>query len=65
MLFASGFVQALAELAVLLFHLGQAPDQAAVLALEGLLLLVQHGQAAAQLPKFPVTFQAAETRGRN
>jgi hypothetical protein len=63
MLFASGLVQALTEFVVLHFHLGQAADQALVLALEGLMLLVQHGKAVAQLPKFAVTFLAAKTRG--
>jgi hypothetical protein len=63
MLFASGFVQAMTRYAVLLFHPGQAANQAMVLALEGLMLLGQHGQAAAQVPKIAVTFLAAETRG--
>jgi hypothetical protein len=47
MLFASGFVQALAEFAVLLFYLGQATNQAPVLPLEGLPFPSQHAQAAA------------------
>jgi hypothetical protein len=63
MLFASGFVQALAEFAALSFHRGQAADQAAVLALEDLMLLGHHGQAAAQVQKFPIAFLAADTRG--
>jgi hypothetical protein len=46
LLFPSGFVQTLAEFAVLLFHLREATDQAAVLALEGLMLLGQQGQVA-------------------
>jgi hypothetical protein len=47
-LFAAGFVQALEELAVLSFLLGQAVNEATVLALEGLMLLGQRGQASAQ-----------------
>jgi hypothetical protein len=46
-LLAAGFVQALMEFAVLLFHLGQASDQATLLPLEGFLFLGQHGQASA------------------
>jgi threonine/homoserine efflux transporter RhtA len=61
MLFASGFVQPLTEFAVLVFHLGQAANQAVVLTLEGLVLLVQHGQASAQVQQFAVAFLAAET----
>jgi len=49
MLFAAGLVQALTEFEVLLLHLGQATNQALVLALEGLMLLVQGSQAAAQV----------------
>jgi hypothetical protein len=63
MSFASGFVQALVEFAALSFHLGQAADHAAVLPLEGPMLLVQHGQSAAQLQQFAVPFLATETRG--
>jgi hypothetical protein len=44
MQFALYFVQMLAEFEVLLFHLGQAM----ALMLEGLMLLVQLGQAPAQ-----------------
>jgi hypothetical protein len=43
MLCASCFVEAVPKLAVLLFHPGQAADQTLILALEGLLLLGQHG----------------------
>jgi hypothetical protein len=42
------FVKTLAEFEVLLSHLGQATNQAMALTLEGLMLLVQHGQAPAQ-----------------
>jgi hypothetical protein len=45
--FSAGFVEALAEFAVVSFQLGQAADQALVLPLDGLILLVQRGQAAA------------------
>ena len=48
MQFALCFVKTLAEFEVLLFHLGQATNQAMALTLEGLMLLVQHGQAPAQ-----------------
>ena len=48
MQFALYFVQMLAEFEVLLFHLGQATNQAMALTLEGLKLLFQHGQAPAQ-----------------
>src|SRR5262249_18574853 len=58
MLFTSDLVQPLAELVVLSFHLGQAADQTMVLALEGLVLLVQHGQAPAEMQKLPITFLA-------
>jgi hypothetical protein len=61
MLFASGFIQALAKFAVLQFHLGEAADQAMVLPLKGLLFLRQYGQASAHVQKFPITFLAAET----
>src|SRR5262249_54833567 len=61
--FASGFVQALAEFEVLLFHLGKATNQAVVLALEGLMHLIQDSQAPAQLQKFAVTLLAPGTRG--
>jgi hypothetical protein len=60
-LFASGFVQALAELAVLSFHFGQATNQAMILPLEGLLFLSQHSQASAQEQQFPITILAAST----
>jgi hypothetical protein len=63
MLFASGFVQASAEFAVLLFYLDQATNQALVLPLEGLPFPSQHGQASAQVQEFPVTFLAAGTQG--
>jgi hypothetical protein len=63
MLFASSFVQALAEFAVLLFYLGQATNQALVLPLEGLPFLSQYGQASAQVQEFPVTFLATGTQG--
>jgi hypothetical protein len=61
-LLAAGFVEALAEFAVLWFDLGQAADQATVLPLEGLVFLGQHGQASAQVQQFPIALLAAETR---
>ena len=63
MQFALCFVQTLGEFEVLLFHLGQATNQAMALTLEGLMLLVQHGQAPAEVQKLPITFLAPKTRG--
>jgi hypothetical protein len=48
MQFALCFVKTLAEFEVLLFRLDQATNQARALTLEGLMLLVQHGQVPAQ-----------------
>jgi hypothetical protein len=62
-LFAAGFVQALAEIAVLLFHLGQAADQTMFLALERPVPFVQHGQAPAEVQQLPITSLAPKTRG--
>jgi hypothetical protein len=62
MLFASGFVQALTEFAVLYLHLDQAADQTMVLALKGLLFLHQHGQPSAQVQKFPAPAGANRQR---
>jgi hypothetical protein len=56
MQFALCFVQTLGEFEVLLFHLGQATNQAMALTLEGLMLLVQRGQA-------PVPFSEILARG--
>jgi hypothetical protein len=64
MLFAAGFVQALAEFTVLFFHLGQAAFQAVVVWPEGLDFLGQQGDASAEVQQFPIAFLAAETRGR-
>jgi hypothetical protein len=64
MLLASGFVEALAEFAVLDLQLGQAADETTVLALEGLSLLGQPGQASAEVSKFAVLLLAADTLGR-
>jgi hypothetical protein len=62
-LLTSGFVQALAEFAVLSFHFGQAAGQAMIRPLEGLLFLGQHGQSSAQEQQFPIALLAASTRG--
>jgi hypothetical protein len=48
MLCASGFVQALTELAVLFFHLGHAAFQALVIPPEGVDFFGQQGDASAQ-----------------
>jgi hypothetical protein len=60
-LFASGLVQALTGFTVLVFHLGQAADQTLVLAPGGLMLLVQHCQASAQVQKFAAASLAPHT----
>jgi hypothetical protein len=65
LLFAVGFVEALAKVTILEFHPGQAADQTLILALEGLHFLGQHSQAAAEVPEFAVAFLAAGTRGRS
>jgi hypothetical protein len=62
-LFAAGLVQALAEIAVLYFHLGQAAFQALVIPPKGLDFLGQQGEAAAQVQDLAVPFLTARTRG--
>ncbi len=49
MLFASGHVKALAEIAVLVFHLGQAAFQVLGLLMKRLDFLGHQGDAAAQV----------------
>jgi hypothetical protein len=63
MLFAAGLLQALAEIAVLLFHLGQAALQALVVPPQRLDFLGQQSDAAAQVQDLMVPFLTARTRG--
>src|SRR5262249_9443080 len=63
MLFASGFVQAVAEFAVLLFHLGQAAFQAVVVSPEGLDFRGQPRDASAEVQDLAVPLLTAWTRG--
>jgi hypothetical protein len=62
-LFAAGFVQALAEFVVLLFDLGQASLQALVIPPKGLDFLGQPGDAVAQVQNRTVPFLTALTGG--
>jgi hypothetical protein len=61
MLFAVGFVQALAECTVLFFHFGQAAFQAVVVTPEGLNFLGQQDDASAQVQDLAVPLRAAWT----
>jgi hypothetical protein len=62
-LFASGLVQALAEIAVLVFHLGQAALPAPVIPPQALDFLGQRYDAAAQVQKRVVPCLTARTGG--